>query len=857
MPISLPDNPTDGQTVQIGTIIYTYDATVGVWNSNSAVGPTLTPATTSIDVLADITALIAKTGMSNGDQAFVTGNNNLYIYSGTGWYKIATVQNDSPSAITGVSGTYELARDGTPTVITAVSTDPEGFPLTWTYSTSGLGSIATVSQADNVFTVTPSTDEANIGTFTLTINATDGVNGAVNTGTSLSLIFNTSNSKYTTLLATATGTSDNNNITDASTNSHTITVNGDAHAGTFSPYRSGGYSTYFGGSSLISAATPAAIGTQDYTIEFWMNSPNVTSTWQSLVSRDYNNSDGFRLYKKDSTSELAFYSGGISVRATTSGAGLTNNVWHHIAVVRNSGTLQIYVDGVSKVSTSNSDDISEAAAPINIGGNTGEVSNYPFTGYIRDMRVVNGTAVYTSNFTPPTEPLTAITNTTLLTCHLPYIADGSTNAHAITAGGNVSTKPLSPYDYSEYSAIAHGGSLYFDGNGDAIEIADNDDFDFGTGDLTIECWVYPEVTGNNYPGFLGTTAGWGSVAASGMRFDNLGDSKFQMSWYGPGDPFLETQSTYLHDQWYHFVVTRTGGNTWRMFINGILEDVATNSTPYDICVGGHNLQVGGKTWDGGNGWFKGNVDDLRLTKGSVVTEYQTSSTTTGTKIFTPRTTPITSSGSELHIKGTDASIIDKSQGSNLTLVGNTTGSTTQVKFADTKSIYLDSSVNAVSFTPGYDDPSFNFGTGDWTIELWAYIQTLSGGRNLFSFLRAGTTETVPHFYTSNTDLRYYVNGTDVISSTNVLTLNTWHHITLTRNGNDHKIFVDGTQVGSTWTSAQTYVQGRPVLGDYYISLNNLNSSTNTLHGYVQDFRITKGLARYTANFTPPTAPLKG
>ena len=174
MPISLPDSPTDGQTVQIGTIIYTYDASAGVWNSNSAVGPTLTPATVttsdtaptnpnngdmwfdssvgktfiwyddgtstqwvqmspntqtgpagadgadgssgaSIDVLADLAALIAKTGMSNGDQAFVTGNNNLYIYSGTGWYKVATVQNDAPSAITGVNGTYELAIDGTAT----------------------------------------------------------------------------------------------------------------------------------------------------------------------------------------------------------------------------------------------------------------------------------------------------------------------------------------------------------------------------------------------------------------------------------------------------------------------------------------------------------------------------------------------------------------------------------------------------------------------------------------------------------------------------------------------------------------------------------------------------------------------
>ena len=56
--------------------------------------------------------------------------------------------------------------------------------------------------------------------------------------------------------------------------------------------------------------------------------------------------------------------------------------------------------------------------------------------------------------------------------------------------------------------------------------------------------------------------------------------------------------------------------------------------------------------------------------------------------FTPPTAPLSSSGADMHIKGTDASIIDKSQGANLKLVGNTTGSTTQVKFAGSKSMYL-------------------------------------------------------------------------------------------------------------------------------------------------------------------------
>jgi hypothetical protein len=136
-------------------------------------------------------ALIAATGMSAGDQALVTALNKVFMYTGSAWYLVATMTNDSPTAITGVDGTYSLANDGTATTITAVSTDPEGFPLTWSYAvtTGSLGSTATVSQADNVFTITPSTTEADAGTFSITFSVTDGTTGAVSAVSSFTLVF--------------------------------------------------------------------------------------------------------------------------------------------------------------------------------------------------------------------------------------------------------------------------------------------------------------------------------------------------------------------------------------------------------------------------------------------------------------------------------------------------------------------------------------------------------------------------------------------------------------------------------------------------------------------------------------------
>lgn len=119
--------------------------------------------------------ILPISGIANGYLAY--RSSELYMYNENSWLKIGTT-NDAPTAIAGVNAAYTLNTDGTPTIITAASTDPEGFPLTWSYAvTSGtLGDTATISQLDNVFTINPSSVEAHAGTFSITISATDGTN---------------------------------------------------------------------------------------------------------------------------------------------------------------------------------------------------------------------------------------------------------------------------------------------------------------------------------------------------------------------------------------------------------------------------------------------------------------------------------------------------------------------------------------------------------------------------------------------------------------------------------------------------------------------------------------------------------
>ena len=230
MSINFPNSPSNGQQITSSGKTYTYNSSKAAWKANLAGGfdsgqvvnilnqnaidsavvnsvvsnsseildssqvvSLISTNSNKVYTVANLTALGALTGMATGDQALVTSTNKLFMYNSTGWYLIATITNEAPSAITGVDSAYTLAQDGTATVINAIATDPEGVPLSWSSSTSGLGNIATITQgtgdSSNYFTVTPSTSDSNVGTFTLTIAATDNVNGAVNFPASFTLSF--------------------------------------------------------------------------------------------------------------------------------------------------------------------------------------------------------------------------------------------------------------------------------------------------------------------------------------------------------------------------------------------------------------------------------------------------------------------------------------------------------------------------------------------------------------------------------------------------------------------------------------------------------------------------------------------
>jgi len=490
----------------------------------------------------------------------------------------------------------------------------------------------------------------------------------------------------------------------------------------------------------------------------------------------------------------------------------------------------MFINGVQESTTTLSHTMQNGSGAFDIGAAGSGPGNTRFGGYISNLRVVKGTAVYTSNFTPPDEPLTAITNTTLLTCHLPYIADGSTNDHAITVTGNVSTKPLTPFDNLEYSEALHGGSVYFDGSGDFLTTTMPV---LGTGSFTVEFWFYPTDPTRAYL-LLDKDFRDGNFS---LQTDYLNTGLFYLSVAGSAYTFSFTPP--IVNQWNHIAISRNSSSL-RFFLNGVqLGTTSTNSgsvTTGTLYIGGASAATAGYLTT------MGYISDVRIIEGSALY----------TGNFTPPTETLTAiTNTSLLLNGTDASIIDKAQTSNLQLVGNTTGSTTQVKFAGSKSMYFDGTGDYLavsSSSTDYDLPA------DFTIEAWIYPTVLSGDHiivDTYNSSQAGSYQLYMH---SAGRLVFYSQGDSWIlqdPSTSSISVNTWNHVAVSRSGTSAKMFVNGTVV-DTATNSRELRAGFPVAIGYQRVSGSLYFA-----GYIQDVRISNGLARYTANFTPPTSSLEG
>ena len=194
------------------------------------------------------------------------------------------------------------------------------------------------------------------------------------------------------------------------------------------------------------------------------------------------------------------------------------------------------------------------------------------------------------------------------------------------------------------------------------------------------------------------------------------------------------------------------------------------------------------------------------------------------------------------------SLNDSSQNGFTITNSNVTVSSAQYKYGNS-SLYFNGTTSYLSLN---GESAFSFGTGDFTIETWYYPSDTNTEDTIYD-TRPLNTNSSSYFTLrrkSDGSLSLLVSGIDLI--TGGATTSSWQHVALCRSSGTTRLFLNGTQVGSsTFSLSYAITAGRPFIGaESYTPSNN----TFTLTGYLDNFRVTKA-ARYTANFTPPAGPL--
>ena len=655
------------------------------------------------------------------------------------------------------------------------------------------------------------------------------------------------NFNQTTLLLHGDGTNgaQNNTFLDSSSNTFTITRNGNVTQGSYSPYGYG-WSNYFDGTGNQLTASPLtdlALGAGDYTIELWVNISAFT-TYGTFVTT-YNNATtaGAWFLRINNTTQQWQWQNGANgsapnFKAYNSSTNLTVGQWHHLAVVRSSGVVVLYQDGVN---VGGGVDAETLVAPNFTIGRA--VNGFELNGYLSNLRITKGTALYTTAFTPSTEPLTTTSqNATsseveILTCQSNRFVDNSSNTLALTVVGNPKVTPFSPFAPSAaYSASVNGGSGYFDGTGDYLSVADNAAFDLGTDNFTIQGWVYLTSSAASQT-FVAKGTGADSQASYHIVFDGT-NWDYYLS--GNGSTWSIASGVLMGagqvNAWQHIALVRNG-STFTPYVNGVAGTTTTSATA--LFDSNKIFSIGAD--DPGNQRLTGYISGLQVLKGTAAT------------ITVPTTPPTAIANTSLLCNFTNAGIFDNTGKNNLETVGNAQIDTSVKKYG-TGSMEFDGSGDFLIFPNDVNTKnSVFFGSGDMTIETWVYPTTVSSYRSIFDYRpSSGFGTAALTFWIINGLLEFYAGaysgGAPVVSGGSIST-NVWTHIALCRASGTTRIYVNGTQVG---TSTNAWNQTYGSTERFVIGATSVGAS-NHFTGYIDDFRITKGVARYTAAFTPPTA----
>ena len=657
------------------------------------------------------------------------------------------------------------------------------------------------------------------------------------------------------LLLHGNGTNGSTSIVDSSATPKTVSVFGNAQLST-TQSKFGGSSIYFDGSGdylSVPNSSSFDFGAGDFTIEMWANLSTISGGHHLIAKYQTVTGGPFAIYQN--ASEVGFYSSsnGTSwnlVSDLTFGSSFTTGVWYHLAVTRYGNVWATFLNGATVSTITVSGTVVSNSENVQIGRGINTVPT-EFNGYIDDLRITKGVARYTSNFTVPSNQLPDYLpspDVNYSKVALLLHGDGVNVTNQFTDNSPLSGTLTTTGNITHTTATKRMGtsSINVPDKNSKIDVVKSSAVDL-TGTYTIEFWART------------STAVAGDANTVLSTNDNVYPNRFVVDFYAPnsttivgrvvtpsnGIVYTSPTQPYVLGDWAHFAfVNNSTANTHTVFINGVLAGSRAAVPLFNTTA----FQVGKNSTSWAEGPYQ--IDDLRITNG--VAKYSAAflPPTLEDTYFEPS---FSSVSLLLHGNGTNGStsVIDSSSNTKtVSTNGNAVISTTQSKFGGS-SLYFDGNGDYLTIP---DHADFAFGGSDFTIEAWVYTaasvtstQAICGQWNSsLSWVLSLSTTNALVFESSLTGA--YLGSRDVVSSSNVVPVSAWTHIAATRNGDVFGLFANGalltslTLAGALFDSSEIITIGRGAGGAQFFN------------GYIDDLRITKGVARYTAAFTPPTAP---
>jgi hypothetical protein len=636
------------------------------------------------------------------------------------------------------------------------------------------------------------------------------------------------------------GTNGSTTFTDSSSLSRTPATNTNVAITTDQSKFGGAAGERTAGSAILEYAYSTDFsyaGSNAYTIEFWLFLQEAGATEVYFLGQRSGTGKYFRIttaetmfFRADGAAELSF-------------GTIPKDVWTHIAVSCDTSTVRSFVNGEEISSAAASSYTDTTTTALSIFSASGLWSTAGLVGYLDDLRITKGVARYTGNFNIPTaafpdaldsawfrtmqNTVDAYAANTVLQLHMETdFSDSSSYNRTPTVNGNATIAGTA-------NRFNLGGGV-FDGTTDYVQYPNSADFQFGTGDFTVEFWVNTaSITNGPYIVSFrdGTNQGWYVVFASTLS----GAPSFYSN--GPVNGLsLTTSGALANNVWRHIAFSRVSGVLYG-FINGIAGGSVANTVNYS---GVASALAVGADYNGTNS-LTGFVDDVRITKG--VGRYTANFVPDGERGRTVLS---------LHAEDTDDSSCY--QPKTVTLTGSAAVSTAEKQFGTASFSVANAGTSTANGVVITDHMDFDFGTGDFTIEMWAYHSSNDYAGTLFYYTESSAFSLVVAATTGLVTLNYRSSGGAQanIATGVVFPLTTWQQVVVQRRGTNFEFYLNGV-LGNTTAITGGASSTVNSTGDFYLGRTNASSAL-TWAGYIDEVRITKGVARYPTAFTPPAQP---